>query len=116
MAFRLRFLFRHAARFVWYGSIGVLLALVIVFVLLMNNRPDLSVWHLAELDEEFTVDSEVSSFGEYLALEDRLFKQLDDEVFNKVGEDQKGQINRYSKGSLSDPDQWPRNWIPGNQQ
>ena len=63
MAFNLRFLFRHAARFVWYGSIGVLLTLVVVFVLLMNNRPDLSIWHLAELDEEFTVDSQVSSFG-----------------------------------------------------
>jgi alpha-beta hydrolase superfamily lysophospholipase len=110
MAFRLRILFRHAARFLVYGSVGVLLTLVVLFVLLMNNRPDLSVWHLAELDEEFTVDSEVSSFGEYLALEDRLFKQLDDVVYDKVGEDQKGQINRYNKGSLSDPDRWPQNW------
>jgi len=110
MAFRLRFLFRHAARFVWYGSIGVLLTLVVVFVLLMNNRPDLSIWHLAELDEEFTVDSQVSSFGEYLALEDRLFKQLDDEVYAKIRASEKSLINRYNKGSLSDPERWPQNW------
>jgi alpha-beta hydrolase superfamily lysophospholipase len=110
MAFKLRFLFRHALRLVMYGSVGVFLTLVVVFVLVMNNREDLSIWHLAELDEEFTVDSEVSSFDEYLALEDRLFKQLDDEVYAKIREDQKGQINRYNKGSLSDPEQWPQNW------
>jgi alpha-beta hydrolase superfamily lysophospholipase len=110
MAFRLTNLFRHAVRFLVFGLAGVLLTLVVVFVLIMNNRPDLSIWHLAELDEEFTVDSQVSGFNEYLALEGRLFKQLDDEVYDKVGEDQKGQINRYNKGSLSDPDQWPQNW------
>jgi alpha-beta hydrolase superfamily lysophospholipase len=110
MAFKLRFLFRHALRLVMYGSVGVFLTLVVVFVLVMNNREDLSIWHLAELDEEFTVDSEVSSFDEYLALENRLFKQLDDEVYAKIREDQKGQINRYNKGSLSDPEQWPQNW------
>jgi alpha-beta hydrolase superfamily lysophospholipase len=107
---RVNFLFRHAMWFVLYGSAGVMLTLVVVFVLLMNNRPDLSVWHLADLDEEFTVDSEVSSFDQYLALEDRLFKQLDDEVYDKVREDQKGEINRYNKGSLSDPERWPQNW------
>jgi alpha-beta hydrolase superfamily lysophospholipase len=76
----------------------------------MNSRADLSIWHLAELDEEFTVDSQVSSFGEYLALEDRLFKQLDDEVYAKIGASEKSLINRYNKGSLSDPERWPQNW------
>ncbi len=65
---KLSALFRHAVRFVWSGSVAVFLTLVVVFVLLMNNRPDLSIWHLAELDEEFTVDSEVSSFSEHLPL------------------------------------------------
>jgi len=110
MLLRLRRLFRHALLFGASGFIGVMLTLVVVFVVLMNSRADLSIWHLAELDEEFTVDSEVSSFNEYLALEDRLFKQLDDEVYDKIGENQKGLINRYNKGSLSDPEQWPQNW------
>ncbi len=76
----------------------------------MNNRPDLSIWHLAELDEEFTADSGVSSFKDYLALEDRLFKQLDELVYAKIEPEQKGVINRYNRGSLSDPERWPRNW------
>jgi alpha-beta hydrolase superfamily lysophospholipase len=107
---KLRKLIHHLWLFAFYGSAGVFLTLVVVFVQLMNDRPDLSIWHFAELDEEFTVDSEVQSFEEYLALEDRLFKQLDDEVYAKITSDQKSIINRYNKGSLSDPGQWPQNW------
>ena len=110
MVSRLHRLFRHALLFGASGFIGVMLTLVVVFVVLMNSRADLSIWHLAELDEEFTVDSQVSSFGEYLALEDRLFKQLDDEVYAKIRASEKSLINRYNKGSLSDPEHWPQNW------
>jgi alpha-beta hydrolase superfamily lysophospholipase len=110
MAFPLRTLIRHAWLFAVYGFTGVFLTLVVVFVLLMNNRADLNVWHYADLDEEFTVDSDVSSFKEYLALEDRLFKQLDEEVYAKITAEEKGEINRYNKGSLSDPERWPQNW------
>ena len=110
MLLRLRRLFRHALLFGASGFIGVMLTLVVVFVVLMNSRADLSVWHLAELNEEFTVDSDVSSFKDYLALEDRLFKQLDDEVYAKIRASEKSLINRYNKGSLSDPERWPQNW------
>jgi len=80
MAIRFRGMVRHVLMIGLYGSAGAVLALVVIFVLFMNNRPDLSIWHLAELDEEFTADSGVSSFKDYLALEDRLFKQLDELV------------------------------------
>jgi alpha-beta hydrolase superfamily lysophospholipase len=110
MLTRLRSLIRHTLSVVLYGAAGVFLTLVVVFVLYLNGRADLSVWHLAELDEEFTVDSSVSSFKDYLELEDRLFRQLDDEVYAEITPDQMGQINRYHKGSYSDPERWPRNW------
>jgi len=110
MAFRLRALLRHVWLIGFYGFFGVFLTLVVVFVLYLNGRADLSVWHLAELDEEFTVDSDVSSFEGYLALEDRLFKQLDEEVYAEITPDQMGEINRYHKLSLSDPGRWPQNW------
>ena len=110
MAIRFRGMVRHVLMIGLYGSAGAVLALVVIFVLFMNNRPDLSIWHLAELDEEFTADSGVSSFKDYLALEDRLFKQLDELVYAKIEPEQKGVINRYNRGSLSDPERWPRNW------
>ena len=107
---RLHRLVRHVLGIGLYGSVGVVLTLLVVFVLYLNNRPDLSIWHLAELDEEFTADSGVSSFEEYLALEDRLFKQLDELVYAKIEPEQKSLINRFNRGSLSDPERWARNW------
>jgi len=81
-----------------------------VFVYLLDSRPDLSVWHLADLDEEFTRDSGITDFGQYLALEDRLFGQLDELVYDEVPVGPGNAINRYSRGSLSDPGRWPVNW------
>ena len=56
-----------------YGVIGAVLMLLVVAVKFLNDKPDLQVWHTVELDEEFTVDSDISTFEDYLALEDRLF-------------------------------------------
>ncbi len=110
MAFRLGRVFHHTLRTVVYGLIGMFITLIVVFVLKMNAQPDLSVWHEAELDEEFTIHSDVATFKDYLALEDRLFKQLDELVRAKIVPDESTQINRFSRGSLSDPGRWPQNW------
>ena len=76
------------------GLVGCLLVVVIALVMVLNGRPDLSVWHLADLDEEFTEDSEVASFEQYLALEDRLFAQLDELVYAEVPDGPSNAINR----------------------
>ena len=46
MAIRIRGLIRHVLRLGIYGSVGAVSALLVIFVLYLNNRPDLSVWHL----------------------------------------------------------------------
>ncbi len=101
---------RMLLQFVSFGLIGGFVAVVIVLVYVLNSRPDLSVWHLADLDEEFTAESDVSDLSQYLALEDRLFEQLDALVYAKVPQGPENTINRYSRGSLSDPGRWPVNW------
>jgi len=93
-----------------YSVVGALAVLVIGFIVYMNSRADLDVWHLADLDEEFTVDSRVESFEEYLVLEDRLFRQLDELVYAKTPPEQRHAINRYNRGSLTDPESWSPNW------
>ena len=103
-------LFRQILRVVGYGAVGMALGLLAAFVLYLESRPDLQVWHVAELDEEFTADSEVTVFEAYLALEERLFRQLDERVYADVPAAQGTSINRYSRGSLSDPLRWPKNW------
>jgi alpha-beta hydrolase superfamily lysophospholipase len=110
MTSKIRIVVRQVFLMGLYGALGVFLTLVTVFVIMMNDRPDLSVWHTADLDEEFTVDSDVSTFEDYLALEDRLFREMDEEVCAKIDPSERGLINRFNKGSLSDPEQWDQNW------
>ncbi|MDH5171748.1 MAG: alpha/beta hydrolase, partial [Gammaproteobacteria bacterium] len=92
------------------GLLGCLLTALAVGVYLLDSRPDLSVWHTADLDEEFTAASGLTDFSQYLALEDRLFEQLDRLVYAEVPVGPENAINRYSRGSLADPGRWPVNW------
>ena len=107
-------------RLLGYGLLASTIGGLIVYINVLENRPDLSIWHHADLDEEFTVASDVSSFNQYLALENRLFDQLDELVYAQVPQDKRNIINRFSRGSLSDPERWPVNWnrsfILGNEQ
>jgi len=110
----IRTVFSHAARILvrllGYGLLGAFVVALIAYISFLESRPDLSIWHLTDLDEEYTVKSDVSDFKEYLALEDRLFAQLDEHVYAKVARGPEDAINRYSRGSLSDPERWPVNW------
>jgi alpha-beta hydrolase superfamily lysophospholipase len=101
---------RLVIKFLAAGLTGVVITILAVFVYVLDSRPDLSVWHLADLDEEFTTRSDVQDFDAYLALEDRLFEQLDELVYAQVPTGPGNAINRYSRGSLSDPSRFPVNW------
>jgi alpha-beta hydrolase superfamily lysophospholipase len=90
--------------------LGALVVIVAVAVYELNSRPDLRVWHTTVLDQEFRVDSGLKNFGEYLALEERLFEQLDKLIYQKIDKSDQRAINRYFRGSLSDPARWPTNW------
>jgi alpha-beta hydrolase superfamily lysophospholipase len=83
---------------------------LVVAVKYLNDKPPLQVWHTVDLTEEFTVDSDVTSFDEYLELEARLFAQLDELVYSPATADPKKNIDRYSKNSLSDASDWDPNW------
>jgi len=101
---------RHTTRIILHGVVGGLLVLIVVGVMMLEKRPNLAVWHDADLDEEFTADSEVASFADYLALEDRLFEQLQTLVYDEVPTGQEYSLNRYSRDSFADPGRWPHNW------
>ena len=107
-------------RLLGYGLLASTIGGLIVYINVLENRPDLSIWHQADLDEEFTVASDVSSFKQYLELEKRLFDQLDELVYAEVPQDKRNIINRFSRGSRSDPERWPVNWnrslMLGNEQ
>ena len=95
---------------VFYTVAGASVTLLVVGVFYLQSLPDLSVWHLADLDEEFTETSAVNSFADYQALEERLFAQLHERVYAKLPANERRQINRYASNSLSDPESWLPNW------
>ena len=94
------------------GALGAVLVLLVVGVLYLERRPDLKVWHEPLLTEEFTTESQVASFADYLALEDRLFAQLQSRGLRRRSIPRRPytKINRYNRGSLADPEIWPVNW------
>ena len=93
-----------------FAVLGATVAAVVAAVIVLNSKPELSVWHHVDLDEEFTQASPVTTMEEYLALEDRLFAQLQSDVYDKITDAERTDFNRYNSGSKSDPASWPRNW------
>ena len=71
-----------------------------------------SPWLDERLTEEYTQQqaAEVRSFEDYLALEERLFKELDAKVYAVTPSASEQGLLRYSPGSASDPRAWQPNW------
>jgi alpha-beta hydrolase superfamily lysophospholipase len=101
---------RIVLRALGYGLLGSFISALIIYIIFLERQTDLSIWHHADLDEEFTVSSDISSFDQYLALENRLFKQLDELVYAEVPSGNRNIVNRFSRGSQADPGRWPVNW------
>ena len=55
--------FRHLLLAVGYGLLGVIIALVVVYLKSAASGPDLKPWHEAELDAEYTADSPVADLS-----------------------------------------------------
>ncbi len=93
-----------------YGLLAAVVSIVSIAIYMEGQGPDPELWHEVDLDEEFTEDLRLSSFKEYLALEDRLFQQLESEVYQKTAPGDSQTIHRYQKGSLTDPTSQNRQW------
>lgn len=93
-----------------YMLSGALIAIICIAIVVLNHKPEPNIWHDAVLDEEFTASSDIADLDAYLKLEDRLFGQLETEVFAKTPASAKTDYNRYNKGSRVDPTSWQVNW------
>ncbi|MEP9386539.1 alpha/beta fold hydrolase [Mesorhizobium sp. KR9-304] len=104
-----RYLLLSSYAIVLFAS-GALVALAGAAIIYVNSKPDLAIWHTADLDGEFAARSGLKTFGEYLQLEEALFTELKSEVYDKIEESERSTFNRYTAGSKSDPDIWTPNW------
>ena len=112
MFFHLKRYSMNIVQAVLIALLGAVLSAVIGFMYLMNDRPDLHPWHTVELDEEYSLEKqdEIKSFDDYLKLEEKLFEQLQAEVYDVPSKIPESQLNRFDKNSLSDPTHYQNNW------
>jgi alpha-beta hydrolase superfamily lysophospholipase len=82
----------------------VFLTLVLALAFDARSRPDLQPWHTVSLQSEFTrrQANEVESLADYLAIEQRLFEELQEKVVAHTS-GEPGVLNRYLPGSRSNP-------------
>lgn len=101
---------RLALRLALAALLGALLVVAIGITFYVRSLPELDVWHTVDLDEEYERGSDVDDLAGYLALEERLFEQLDREVYGATKPADATSIQRYRRGSLADPGRWPTDW------
>jgi alpha-beta hydrolase superfamily lysophospholipase len=77
----------------------------------LRSGPAPAVWHEVRLADFTAGESDaVRTLDDYLALEERLFADLQEQVYAAVPPAERFVINRYFAGSRSDPGIWPVNW------
>jgi alpha-beta hydrolase superfamily lysophospholipase len=92
--------------------LGFGIGVLALYIHTKRSGPDLELWHTEKLTAEFTAQRAdvVSTFDDYLRLEDELFAQLDQKVYAHTDTGPEYELVRYSSGSASDPQRWHRNW------
>lgn len=96
--------------FSWAGIFG--LAGWMAFATQGCSRLPLGPWHTAELTAEFTADrtDEIRTLDDYRQLEERVFEQLQAEVYAHTETGPAFALERFSAGSAADPQAHRPNW------
>ncbi len=83
-----------------------------LYLMLGGNTLSLEPWHTVRLAEEFSEEKRASikTFEQYLSLEERLFKELDQRIYNEPDGSTRFDLCRYRSGSPADPHRLAPNW------
>jgi alpha-beta hydrolase superfamily lysophospholipase len=95
----------------------VMILLVIVTIYLVRafdsrGMMDLRIWHLASLDSEFRARDERPdlTLDDYLEMEDRLYEELNDKIYQHVEPTLDLYFSRYSADSPVNPARYEQDW------
>ncbi len=94
-------------------GIMLVFSLLVMYITACSTAPALQPWHTEILTEEFTEDMvghHVNNFDDYMALEERLFRQLDEQIYANGATGPAHILERYSPGSAADPHRQQTNW------
>ncbi|WP_281213925.1 alpha/beta hydrolase [Shewanella insulae] len=100
---------KHLTIAITYACLGIVAAALAFGVWFLNARPDLSIWHTTRLEHQFRLDSEVTDFSGYQALEAKLFEEVESKIYHHT-QGMAQPLNRYLRGSFAAPDNWPMDW------
>jgi len=105
-------LLRRVVRALRKPLLWVLIAAATVYLVRAidsRSMPDLELWHTVRLDAEFRAADGAAAFSDYLAAEERLFAELDRDVYDAFQASAQDYFCRYDAGGPSDP-RGPGNW------
>jgi alpha-beta hydrolase superfamily lysophospholipase len=109
---RVQLSFARLLRTLGLVLLGAVLAALTAYAVYLHRLPPLSIWHTAQLDAEFTAAdaAKVSTLSDYRAVEERVFAQLAQRVYDQVPERERLRYMRYTAGSPADPRAYPPDW------
>ena len=83
-----------------------------LYLLLGKNSLSLQPWHTVKLAEEFSEDNRdsIRTFDQYLRLEERLFKELEQRIYGEPDGGKGFALSRYRSGSPADPHRLDPDW------
>lgn len=103
--------------FKWLIRLSVIVVAVVVTIYVVRafdsrRLPDLKPWHTVVLENEFRADEVPADFdfADYLELEDRLFREVDERIVDVLAESDRWKFSRYSRGGPSYPGSMDVNW------
>lgn len=99
--------FRRVFQFIVHSGISIVILLFGLLAIYVMKLPELDFWHTTVLSSEFKKNGSVSSFKEYLLLEEKLFKELETRITRQLDPQKPVPLNRYYPGSRSNPSQIP---------
>ena len=99
------------SRYLLWGLFGCL-ALAMALYFTGRGGPSLEPWHTEKLTAEFTAEKvgAIRTFDDYRQLENKLFAQLEEQVYPHVETGPSHTLVRYSAGSAADPQRRNPNW------
>lgn len=93
-------------------AVMIFFTVIIVRAFDTRGKPDLNIWHKVKLTNEFRAGDYAPgfTFGKYLQLEDKLFKELKVSICDRIETNEKNYFNRYNIKSPSSPEKFEQDY------
>jgi len=97
---------------VLYWLSGLLVGGGLVLAYFVQGMPPLELWHEVKLEHQYSQEThpDIHTIADYIALEQDLFREMEQRVYQLVSPATVSGIQRYRHGSPVDPTAYASNW------